>query len=77
MAAGMQLVTPGLVLREVKIGEADRILTVLTPELGVISVSAKGSLRLKASSSAPAGFFVIRNSPFSRARTCIWPTMPR
>ena len=37
MAAGMQLVTPGLVLREVKIGEADRILTVLTPELGVIS----------------------------------------
>ena len=43
----MQLVTPGLVLREVKVGESDRILTILTPEHGLISASAKGSLRLK------------------------------
>ena len=28
-------------------GEADQILTLLTPDLGVISASAKGSLRLK------------------------------
>lgn len=57
MAAGMQLVTLGLVLREVKIGEADRILTVLTPELGVISVSAKGSLRLKSKLFSACGLF--------------------
>ena len=57
MAGGMQLVTPGLVLREVKIGEADRILTVLTPELGLISVSAKGSLRLKSKLFSACGLF--------------------
>ena len=43
----MQIVTPALVLREVKVGEADRILLLLTPEQGLISASAKGSLRLK------------------------------
>lgn len=43
----MQIATTGLVLHQVKVGEADQILTVLTPDLGVISASAKGSLRLK------------------------------
>lgn len=43
----MQIATTGLVLRQVKVGEADQILTLLTPDLGVISASAKGSLRLK------------------------------
>lgn len=31
----MQVATTGLVLRQVKVGEADRILTILTPDLGV------------------------------------------
>ncbi len=53
----MQIVTPGLVLREVKTGEADRILTILTPEHGVLSVSAKGSLRLKSKLFSACGLF--------------------
>ena len=40
------MTTPGLVLREVKFRESDRMLTILTPQ-GVVSASAKGSLRLK------------------------------
>lgn len=36
-------VTPGLVLRETETKESDKILTVLTPELGRISVIAKGA----------------------------------
>ena len=39
-------VTPGLVLKETRYKESDRILTILTPELGVISASAQSSLRL-------------------------------
>ena len=53
----MQLVTPGLVLREVKVGESDRILTILTPEHGLISASAKGSLRLKSKLFSACGLF--------------------
>ena len=41
------IVTPGLVLKETRYKESDRILTILTPELGVISASAQSSLRLK------------------------------
>lgn len=37
------IVTPGLVLRETETKESDKILTVLTPELGRISVIAKGA----------------------------------
>ena len=35
------IVTPGLVLKETRYKESDRILTILTPELGVISASAQ------------------------------------
>ena len=37
----MQVATTGLVLRQVKVGEADRILTILTPDLGVVSASVE------------------------------------
>ena len=43
----MQIVTDGIVLKEVKTGESDRILTILTRSEGVISASAKSSLRVK------------------------------
>ena len=43
----MQISTSGLVLRQVKVGEADQILTILTPDRGVLSASARGSLRLE------------------------------
>lgn len=51
------IVTPGLVLREVKYKESDRILTILTPQLGVISAAAKGSLRLKNKLFSACGLF--------------------
>lgn len=53
----MQIVTLGLVLREVKVGESDRIITLLTPKLGVITASAKGSLRLKSKLFSACGLF--------------------
>lgn len=53
----MQVATTGLVLRQVKVGEADQILTLLTPDLGVISASAKGSLRLKNKLFSASGLF--------------------
>ena len=40
-------VTMGLVLKETRYREADRILTILTPKLGVITAMAANSLRLK------------------------------
>lgn len=53
----MQIATTGLVLRQVKLGEADQILTLLTPDLGVISASAKGSLQLKNKLFSASGMF--------------------
>lgn len=37
----MPIATTGLILRQIKVGEADRILTILTPDLGVISASCQ------------------------------------
>lgn len=51
------LVTSALVLRQVKYKEADQMLTLLTPEHGVISASAKGSLRLKSKLFSACGLF--------------------
>jgi DNA repair protein RecO (recombination protein O) len=43
----MQITVKGLVLRETKVGDYDKIITLLTKEYGRISVSAKGSKNLK------------------------------
>ena len=50
-------VTTGLVLKETRYKESDRILTILTPELGVISASAQSSLRLKSKLFSDCGLF--------------------
>ena len=55
--APMQISTSGLVLRQVKVGEADQILTILTPDRGVLSASARGSLRLKSKLFSGCGLF--------------------
>ncbi len=52
-----QLTTMGLVLRATKTGEADRVLSILTPQQGVISAMAKGSLRLKSKLFSGTGLF--------------------
>ncbi|MDL2219295.1 DNA repair protein RecO [Ruminococcaceae bacterium OttesenSCG-928-O06] len=41
----MKITEKGLVLKEVKLRESDRILTLFTPRHGIISASARGSLR--------------------------------
>lgn len=43
----MQISVDGLVLRETRVGEYDKIITLLTKDYGKISVSAKGSKNLK------------------------------
>lgn len=53
----MQINTTGLVLRATKTGEADRVLSILTPERGVVSAIAKGSLRLKSKLFSATGLF--------------------
>lgn len=53
----MQLTTMGIVVREVKTGESDRIISILTPEYGIISAAAKGSLRLKSKLFSSTGLF--------------------
>ena len=50
--------TRGLVLREVRYKEADRILTVLTEDMGKMTVKARGALR-KGSKIAAATQFLV------------------
>ena len=65
----MQIATTGLVLRQVKVGEADQILTLLTPDLGVVSASAKGSLRLKNKLFSASGLFCYSEFSLTSGRT--------
>ena len=51
------IVTPGLVLKGTRYKESDRIITILTPGLGVISASAQSSLRLKNKLFSACGLF--------------------
>ena len=50
-------VTSGLVLKETRYKESDKIITILTPDLGVISASAQSSLRLKSKLFSACGLF--------------------
>lgn len=65
------IVTPGLVLKETRYKESDRIITLLTPGLGVISASAQSSLRLKSKLFSACGLFVTRSSCLSPDGICI------
>ena len=40
--AKKEITTKGIVIREVMMGESDKLLTVLTPELGRITVRCRG-----------------------------------
>ncbi|MGN0983310.1 MAG: DNA repair protein RecO [Gemmiger sp.] len=65
----MPITATGLVVRQVKVGEADKILTILTSELGVISASAKGSLRLKNKLFSACGLFCYSEFTLTNGRT--------
>lgn len=45
----MQIKTKGIILKQRNIGENDRIVTILSPELGVIEASARGCKSVKSS----------------------------
>lgn len=65
----MKSTTFGLVLREVKTGEADRILQILTADHGVISASAKGSMRPKSKLFSGTGLFCYSQFSLFEGRT--------
>ena len=69
LGAAMQLVTDGIVLKEVKTGESDRILTILTRAEGLISASAKSSLRLKNKLSSATGLLCWSDFTFFNGKT--------
>ena len=57
----MQFTTDGLVIREVNVGENDKMLTILTPERGRIGVMAKGSRSLKSQVLSTAQLYTYGN----------------
>ncbi len=63
-----QLVTTGIVLRRVDYGEADRILTMLTPNYGKLQLMAKGVRRVKSKLAGGIELFSVTNVTFIRGR---------
>ncbi|MBQ6896361.1 MAG: DNA repair protein RecO [Oscillospiraceae bacterium] len=55
--ANQLLKVNGVVLRELPMKESDKVITVLTRELGVISIYAKGAMRLKNKFHSSTGVF--------------------
>ena len=55
--ANQLLTVNGVVLRELQMKESDKVITVLTRELGVISIYAKGAMRLKNKFHSSTGLF--------------------
>ncbi len=56
-----QLEVEGLVLRQVNTGESDEILTILTPDHGKLSVSAKGARNFRSKHASSAQVFTYSN----------------
>ena len=63
-----QLVTVGIVLSRLDYGEADRILTVLTPDYGKLSLLAKGVRRVKSKLAGGIELFSVSNITFIKGR---------
>ncbi len=55
--ANQTIKATGIVIKEIKTKENDRIITVLSKELGVISIYAKGAMRLKNKFHSATGLF--------------------
>lgn len=63
-----QLVTSGIVLRRIDYQEADRILTILTPDQGKIGLIAKGARRAKSKLAGGIELFSISDITFISGR---------
>ena len=64
--------TDGLVVREYELGEHDKMLTLLTPSYGRISVIAKGARSLKNKYMSPARLFTYANYELHRRGDMMW-----
>ncbi len=53
----MQLKTDGLIIRDLNVGEADRIITILTREKGIVRASARGARRVNSRLSTATRLF--------------------
>jgi len=65
-------VTKGLVIRETAVGEKDKLLTVLTHDLGIITVSAKGIRSVKNPNIASAQLFCYSNFVLYKKGDYFW-----
>ncbi len=63
-----QLVTTGIVLSRLDYGEADRILTILTPNYGKLSLLAKGVRRVKSKLAGGIELFSVTDITFIKGR---------
>jgi DNA repair protein RecO (recombination protein O) len=63
-----ELKTPGVIIRKINMGEADRLLTILTPEQGKIRAMAKGVRKPKAKLAAWLDMFRYNNLELASGR---------
>jgi len=63
-----QIVTKGIVLRRVSYQEADRILTVLTPDYGKVTLIAKGARRSKSKLAGGIELFSVSDITYIKGR---------
>lgn len=64
-----QLVTTAIVLSRIDYGEADRILTLLTPEYGKLRLLARGVRRIKSKLAGGIELFSVSNVTFVKGRS--------
>lgn len=64
----MQMKTDGLIIRDLNVGEADRIVTILSRDHGVIQASAKGARRVKSRISTSTRLFCYSDFTFYKGR---------
>lgn len=63
-----QLVTPAIILQRTDYGEADRILTLLTPDQGKLRVLARGVRRVKSKLAGGIELFSVSTVTFAKGR---------
>jgi DNA repair protein RecO (recombination protein O) len=63
-----QLVTPAIILQRTDYGEADRILTLLTPEYGKVRLVARGVRRVKSKLAGGIELFSVSTITFAKGR---------
>ena len=67
--ANQTIKVTGIVIKEIKTKENDKIITVLSKELGVISIYVKGAMRLKNKFHSATGLFTYSEFVLYRSRS--------